>query len=259
MEKYRELLKQAFLTDASPNEIARSRNISHNTVRRAVRLAREAKLTIEALNAISDSELRAIIFPQRSRSNKVLPDCAREMEYLARGHNLYEAHARYMSEVGIEKALSYSAFCERMRKHRHGMELVFRHVHQPGFAMQVDFAGYRPVGEEHGLKRKFELFVAVLPASHYIFASLTRKHGSGPMSSMIAPPAPPPRHWSGIGSRPIAAASIRRLSFGRSRACCRPTPMPGSRSSIRATASVRSPAGPMSGARSSTTTPPLGL
>ncbi len=81
-----------------------------------------------------------------------------------------------------------------------------------------------------------------------------RRRGSGRMLSMTAHRAPPPRRSPGIGSRLIAAASIRRASWGRSPAFSRPTAMPDMRSCTRATASRRSPAGRTSAARSSSAT-----
>jgi hypothetical protein len=44
--------------------------------------------------------------------------------------------------------------------------------------MQTDFAGYRPEGIEEGKLRKFELFVAALPASHYLFSIITRSQST---------------------------------------------------------------------------------
>jgi hypothetical protein len=55
---------------------------------------------------------------------------------------------------------------------------VFRHNHIAGLTMQTDFAGYRPQGIEENCERKFELFLATLPASHYCFAVCVRSQST---------------------------------------------------------------------------------
>ena len=100
--------------------------------------------------------------------------CIRDSRYLEKGYNLTEAHARYIDNVGIESGLKYSAYCEQIRNYKRSQKLVFRHLHQPGYAMQIDFAGYRPVGIENGEIKKFQLFVAVLPASLKLAAVVVR-------------------------------------------------------------------------------------
>ena len=174
MENYRKMLKQALLNNASCNAIALSRGMSHNTVRRAKRLAEAAGLTPENVDGTSDTKLREILYPGKRNTNYRYPDCEVELAYLEKGYNLQEAHARYSEEVGMSAALGYSAYCDKLRKFRKGLAAEFRHIHQPGYAVQIDYGGKRPKGKENGVKRKFELFVGVLPASGYIFAVATR-------------------------------------------------------------------------------------
>lgn len=174
MENYREMLRQALLKTASCNAIAKSRGISHNTVRRATRLAEAAGVTPENIDQMTDTDLRAIVYPGRQNQQYIYPDWDREISYLELGHTKTEAHARYMDEVGTSAALGYSAYCERLKKYQKGLALEFRHIHQPGYAMQIDPAGYRPVGIENKVVRKFQLFVTIMPASSKYFAIAIR-------------------------------------------------------------------------------------
>jgi len=174
MEIDREMLKQALKNEASCNQIAKSRGKSHNTVRRHKKLAEEFGLTSEMIDAMSDSELKPILYPGKQNTKFVYPDCEKEVEYLDKGYSLQDSHARYVEEVGQPHAIGYSAYCERIGDYRGNQKTEFRHSHEPGQDLQIDYGGKRPIGRENGLKRKYELFVAAFPASHYLFAVCTR-------------------------------------------------------------------------------------
>ena len=174
MENYKEMLKQALLGSASCNAIARSRGMSHNTVRRALKLARAAGLTAEKIDRITDTQLRAITHPKSKSKKHIYPDWEREILYLEKGYTKTEAHARYVDEVGLKSSLSRSAYSDRLRKYQKSLAIEYRHNHQPGYALQIDPAGYRPEGLENGLLLKYTLFVAILPASSSYFAIVIR-------------------------------------------------------------------------------------
>ena len=170
----REMLKQALLGSASCNAIAMMRGGSHNTVRRAKRLLEDAGITTDRIDVMSDSELRAILHPGKQNTKYSYPDCKMEIEFLDKGYSLQETHARYSEEVGQHAALGYSAYCERIQSYRGNQKTEFRHSHTPGEELQIDDGGKRPTGREDGEDRKFEIFVATFPASHYIYAICTR-------------------------------------------------------------------------------------
>ena len=172
------MTKQALHGSASCNAIARSRGVSHNTVRRALRLAKAAGLTSEKIDQLTDTEFRTIMYPVRNKKHHIYPDWDRELLYLEKGHTKTEAHARYVNEVGSKYALSRSAFSDGLRKYQKSLAIEYRHNHQPGYVMQIDPAGYRPVGLEYGKLVKFTLFVAVLPASSFYFAVVIRSQST---------------------------------------------------------------------------------
>ncbi len=179
MREYKELTKQALRIDVSCNAIALSRGVSHHTVRRARDMAIACGLTEASIDAMSDSAFATIMYPRKKQHNKIYPDWAEEAEYRAKGYNLLECHARYVEREGQENAIGYSRYCEGMRDFGRSQAVIFRHNHPAGYAIQTDFAGYRPKGLENGVAKKFELFVAVLPLSSYVFALATRSQSTG--------------------------------------------------------------------------------
>lgn len=178
MENYRKMLIHISQGKASCNAIAKSRGISAATVRRAKKLLEEAALTEIEIVEMLDSELRVIFYPKSQPRAFEYPDYDDELRYIEKGYNLGEAHARYIDNVGVEAGLKYSAYCERIRNFKRSKKLVFRHTHQPGYAMQIDFAGYTPIGIENGAPKKFQLFIAVLPASLKISAIVVRSQST---------------------------------------------------------------------------------
>ena len=75
----REMIKQALRKEVSCNQIAASRNVSHNTVRRALRLAEAAGITPDTIDDMSDTELSKIFHPSRQLTNYIYPDCEAEL------------------------------------------------------------------------------------------------------------------------------------------------------------------------------------
>jgi len=172
------MLKQALLGSASCNAIALSRGISHNTVRRALRLLKAAGLTVEQIDHMTDTALKKILYPGRKIFAHIYPEWEQEIAYIELGHTNMEAHARYEFEVGSENAIAYSTYCEQLTKYRKNQSVELRHKHQPGYMLQIDPAGYRPEGIENYLLRKFVLLVAMLPASGFYGARAIRSQST---------------------------------------------------------------------------------
>jgi transposase len=171
MLKLRQPLKHALRTGASPNRTAKLYAVSPTSVRKWLARATSLDLSAEAVDEMSDSELDTAIRGIHRNPDKVHPDWEAERAYLEQGYNLSEAHIRYVDLVGENYALSYSAYCENMRKQAEKRPAIFRHAHVPGHAQQTDYAGFTPKGlAQDGTERTYQLFVCVLPYSHYIFA-----------------------------------------------------------------------------------------
>jgi len=174
----REMLKQALLGSASCNAIALSRGISHNTVRRALRLLTEAGVTVKKIDHMTDTALKKILYPGRKVFAQIHPEWEQEIAYLELGHTNMEAHARYEFEVGSQNSIAYSTYCDLLIKFRKSQAVELRHRHQPGYMLQIDPAGYRPEGIENNVLRKFVLLVAVLPASGFYGARVIRSQST---------------------------------------------------------------------------------
>jgi transposase len=178
MNKYREMTKQILRTGASCNAVALSRGVSHHTVRRHRDIALAHGLTVADVEIMTDSQYAEMFYPGRKRPFKIHPIWIEEAEYRSKGYNLLECHQRYVDNVGEKNAIAYSTYCDGMREYDRSQVVIFRHNHVAGYAMQTDFAGYRPEGEEDKSKRKFQLFVAVLPASNKLFANVVRSQST---------------------------------------------------------------------------------
>ena len=174
MDPQRAILKLIFTTKMTPSKIARVRGKSHNTVISLRDRAVAQNLTLERMNDLKDSELYKLLFPGSQDQGFIYPVWEDEIAFMETDYNKTEAHARYQNEVGIENAISYSTYCKKLKRYLGTLRKVFRHIHQPGYAMQIDFAGYAPYGLENGEKTKFQLFVAVLPLSNLTAAFIVR-------------------------------------------------------------------------------------
>jgi hypothetical protein len=172
MLKFRQPLKHALRTGASPHRTAELFAVSPTSVRKWLNRAESIELTAEAIDKMTDSQLDAAIRGDHRQSNKAHPDWEAERAYLEKGYNQSEAHIRYVDLVSEQKALSYSAYCENLRKYGAQKPAIFRHTHVPGYAEQADYAGCAPRGlAQDGSERHYQLFVCVLPYSHYIYAA----------------------------------------------------------------------------------------
>lgn len=174
MDPQRAILKLLFKTKLTPSKIARVRGKSHNTIISLRDRARAKNLTLEKMHSLKDSELYKLLYPDSQDHGFIHPVWNDEIAYMEKGYNRTDAHLRYQDEVGIEYAVTYSTYCKKLKQYLGTLRKVFRHIHQPGYAMQIDFAGYTPYGLENGKKTKFQLFVAVLPASSLTSACIVR-------------------------------------------------------------------------------------
>jgi transposase len=172
MLKFRQPLKHALHTGASPHRTAKLFAVSPTSVRKWVKRAEKIGLNAKAIDEMSDSELDLAIRGNHRKPDKVHPDWEAERAYLEQGYNLSEAHIRYVELVGEKHALSYSAYCENMRKHAAQKPPILRLTHVPGFAQQSDYASFTPRGlAQDGSERTYQLFLCVLPYSHYVYAT----------------------------------------------------------------------------------------
>jgi len=175
IDNIRRTLRHVLASGLSCNAIADQRGMSHHTVRRYKRLAETHAITLEKLDAMSDTELAALFKPTSRRAiDFIVPDWMAETEYVRAGHNRLEAHARYVERVGIDRAFSYRSFCERLEAFGKTLNPVMRIEHHPGYDLQTDYAGYAVpyrCADREGVGH-LKLFVACLPFSGLIASTI---------------------------------------------------------------------------------------
>lgn len=177
MKCYRAMLKQLAGGMLSCNAIAKQRSMSHHTVRRAARIREEQELTSAQIDISSDEELSAIFYPNRRPSGRFVDPDWQEIHTLIRqGFTRLMLHEQYSRNTGLENAMSYREFCRRFEAYVQTLDPVMRIDHAPGYALQTDYAGYAPLAREHRSREvfSFKLFVATLPFSRLIAASIVR-------------------------------------------------------------------------------------
>ena len=157
--------------------IADAFDISRNTVRKYVRLYQQSWLSMENLLSMPSHKVQELLGPSAERA--VIPSERRQQL-----EALLPEYAERLKQRGVMvKTLfeEYSSTHPDGYRHAQFEALLYRyrlktkavgHVeHYAGDQMYVDFAGDRLaiVEPETGEKRKVEVFVAILPCSHYTY------------------------------------------------------------------------------------------
>ena len=157
--------------------IADAFDISRNTVRKYVRLYQQSGLSMENLLSMPSHKVQELLGPSAERA--VIPSERRQQL-----EALLPEYAERLKQRGVMvKTLfeEYSSTHPDGYRHAQFEALLYRyrlktkavgHVeHYAGDQMYVDFAGDRLaiVEPETGEKRKVEVFVAILPCSHYTY------------------------------------------------------------------------------------------
>jgi len=160
----------------SNRAIHRSTGVARSTISEYLDRARQAGLTVAQAFALPQDELEQILFPQEaipSDSDRPLPDWEKVHEELHRPgvtrQILWEEY-REQQPTG----LGYSQFCERYKHWRKWHKITAHIPHAAGERMEVDYAGpkVKIVDPQTGEIHEESVFVAVLPASDFIFTEL---------------------------------------------------------------------------------------
>jgi transposase len=214
MRDTREILRQKWLLGRSHRAIATSVGVSAGVVGLATRRAALASLTWEAVDAMDDAALEGQLYPSVvTAAERPEPDCAwihRERHRV--GVTLELLHQEYLES--FPEGFRYTAFCDRYREWLARRGLVMRQVHVAGDKLFVDYSGKKPhlVDPETGEVVEVELFVAVLGASNFTYAEVTRtQRGPDFIASHV-------RTLEYLGGVP-AALVPDQLKSGVTRAC----------------------------------------
>jgi transposase len=169
--KAREILRLKFEVGLSLREIGKSCNCGKTTVEEIHKRAKEAGITWPT--ELSNKQLIPLLYPPVDKESKVP---VLDNEYI-----FYEMKKKNVTLILLweeykEKhpnGLMYSQFCDRYRQFKKDNQITMHIEHKAGEEMQVDWAGTKMfyVEPETGEIKDAYLFVAVLPASNYPFAS----------------------------------------------------------------------------------------
>lgn len=158
-------------------ETASTFHTSRNTVRKYVRLFLSSGKSIDQLLSFSEEQLHEMFGGTESRRRE--PSSKRiELEALLPGYvsrltrkgmSVRKLFKEYHSEY--PDGLQLSSFKRAVRQYKFHIKVVGHVEHYAADQMYVDFAGDRleVVDEMTGETKKAEVFVAILPFSHYTY------------------------------------------------------------------------------------------
>jgi len=168
MEKAKEILRLSLEMGLSQRDTASATGCSLGMVNAV--LTRVQESGIENPLALETKELGSIIYPPGNTREKAEPD----FEYIDRemkkkGITLFLLWEEYKMEN--PDGCMYTQFCEKYRKYRKNNSVYMRKFYKAGEKMLVDWAGLTmKYSTGKGIEKTAYIFVAVLPASSYLYA-----------------------------------------------------------------------------------------
>ena len=173
-------LKNILLCHASGmgiKSICSAFDISRNTVRRYVRMYQDSGIPAEKLPSLSDARLQELFAIPGARERKpserqvrleaLLPDYAARLS--RKGMTVKKLYEEY--HTGHPDGYLKASFGMKLRQFMLQTNAIGHVEHRAGDQMYIDFAGNRLeiVDEATAGIRKVEVFVAILPCSHYTY------------------------------------------------------------------------------------------
>lgn len=165
--------------DLSNRAVARHLGISPTTVAKIRRLCYGCIVDIDELLTVSDIEIRRLLGlekaynPHKINPVKPHPDWTYIDKEMTRPDMTLELLWQEFKKTHPD-GIGYSQFCEQYRKYKKTVRPSKKQVYKAGDMVQVDFCGRTvPIYDEKAGKIKIntQIFVAVLPASGYIYCT----------------------------------------------------------------------------------------
>lgn len=179
MRKIKEVLRLRYELDLDQRQIARSCSISVSTVHEYLRRAETAGVGWPIPADWNDTRLQTALFPATgtpARPCKDPLDCEEIQRQLRSNRHVTLQLLWEEYQAANPNGYRYSRYCELFQRWRKKQSVVMRQQHTPGEKAFIDWAGATiPIYDRHsGTVRQASLFVAVLGASSYTYAEVTR-------------------------------------------------------------------------------------
>jgi transposase len=174
MTKYREILRLKSLGFSERN-IAKSAQVSRNTVKKVITRAMELDLSWPLNPGMTDKALEGLMFPKdKTATNKRMPDFDYiRKELLRNGVNKKLLWYEYMEDCrqAGEDGLQYSQFCWHIQQDEQKRHATMHIPRRPGEQIEVDWAGdpAHITDPDTGEITNVWIFVGVLSYSQYAF------------------------------------------------------------------------------------------
>jgi len=171
MDKVLEVLR---LTEKGvrQSEIAKSVRVSRMTVRHYQAMAKLHQVSSEDLVGFSSDEVKELLdLKPRGRKERAAFDASRYVAELE-GNSLLTRQILWEEYRNEDpQGLSYSQFCDLIRRHRHSKELSLRGLHRPGEKVFVDWAGTKfPIFENGNDEPTYvSVFIGCLGYSNLLY------------------------------------------------------------------------------------------
>lgn len=177
MRKIRDILRLKWELGLGLREIARSVSASHSTVLGLIHRAGAAGLTWPLPDDWDDAKLEALLYSGDPGQEKQRPEPDWDQihrELRRKGVTLQLLWLEY-KQAHPSDGYQYSQFCSHYHAWCGKLDVVLRQTYPPGEYMEVDYVGMTVpvVDPKTGEIRQAQIFVAVLPASNYIFVEAT--------------------------------------------------------------------------------------
>ena len=179
MRKIKEVLRLRHALNLDQRLIARSCSISVSTVHEYLKRAEAAGVGWPIPAEWNDTQLQTALFPAAAspaRSGKDTLDCAQIQSQLRDNRHVTLQLLWQEYREANPNGYRYSRYCEIFQSWRKKQNVVMRQQHTPGEKAFIDWAGATfPIYDRHSnAVRQASLFVAVLGASSYTYAEVTR-------------------------------------------------------------------------------------
>lgn len=151
--------------------------VSRNTVRRYIRIYQYSGVELERLLSLSEEHLRSMFYGSQERVHnpserelaleELLPEYSKRLKQ--RGMTRAKLHQDYKRKH--PDGYSFSTFCMYLKCYNVQTTVVGHVEHRAADQMYIDYAGDKLeiIDDSTGEIRPVEVFVAILPCSHYTF------------------------------------------------------------------------------------------